>query len=126
MGIYTCALGSCKQCNIGAVMAQPPLVQFGRHVLSDNGFTGSAERAQLVAHFLARNQLTKLVHLQHADHPSTWLGAQTLEAAELEIVWGLRKVARLRSRRDTLQTVPVHVVAFVLTGRGPSKSACIQ
>ena len=48
--------------------------------------------------FIVQNQFTKLAHLAHADHPSEWWGAEGFADAELEAVWGLKRIARKRSR----------------------------
>ena len=96
----------CAQCSIKRLAAlskrlamdQQLCVEFWRHVLVENGFQGGAERETSLARFIVQNQFTKLAHLAHADHPSEWWGAEGFADAELEAVWGLKRIARKRSR----------------------------
>jgi hypothetical protein len=80
-------------CNIiQSDMDQAKLVCSWRSVLFENGFDGSAERAESLAKFLVRNEFTRPAQLKLADHPSEWLGAEDVGADDLEIVWALRWV----------------------------------
>ncbi len=79
-------------------MSLPLHFEFWCHVLVENGCTGGAVREERLANFLVQNHFTKLAQLSFADHPSEWLGAESLTPDELELVWSLRRVARKRSR----------------------------
>ena len=54
------------------------VLAFWKNVLEESGFRDGAERTGLIAQFLAKNHINKLVHLLHADHPREWLGADCL------------------------------------------------
>ena len=86
------------------------VLAFWKNVLEESGFRDGAERTGLIAQFLAKNHINKLVHLLHADHPREWLGADCLSEDELDVVWGLRRAARQRSRHDSMN--------YQLYGRG--------
>ena len=60
-------------------------------------------RRNVLASFLVQNEITKLEHLKYAEHPQKWIGAQDINADELEVVWNLRHKTRKRSRRVGLQ-----------------------
>ena len=81
-----------------AIMDESLIVVFWQHILDENGFAGRDERKEVLAQFLARNHLTRLLHLQYAEHPSKWLGAEGVANEELEFIWGLKRVVRQRSR----------------------------
>ena len=52
-----------------------------------------------MAKFMADNDIIKPKHLQFADYPSSWLGADQLSAEEVAFVWGLKGAVRVRSRQ---------------------------
>ena len=80
------------------IMDHVSVVAFWRSMLTKNGFGGGAAREERVAKFIAKNLITKLEHLKHADHPSEWLDAEGITPDELQAVWNLRGVVRQRSR----------------------------
>ena len=69
------------------------LFEFWCRVLLEAGFVGSRSREMQLAKFLVRNEMTKIMHLQFAVHPSRWAGAEAFSADELETVWCIRKLA---------------------------------
>ena len=81
-----------------AERTMPSHFDFWCELLGDEGFEGSEAKKRELAQFLVENEITKLTHLQFADHPRTWRGSGEFEAAELEAVWKLRRAARRRSR----------------------------
>ena len=73
------------------MLGEPPLLfEFWCRALLEAGFVGSRSREMQLAKFLVRNEMTKLMHLQFAVHPSRWTGAEAFSAAELESVWSMR------------------------------------
>lgn len=99
-------------------MNRPILVEFWRHVLVENGYSGGAEGGkssivsyvdavamslcstgeERLASLLVDNAVNKLSHLTDAEHPRNWVGAAAFEEVELDFVWGLRPKDRQRSR----------------------------
>ena len=67
-------------------------------MLVETGFCGTKVRETNLARFLVRNEITKLGHLQFADHPSGWPGAEAFSAEELDAVWAMKNAGRKRSR----------------------------
>ena len=74
-------------------------IDFWFLVLVDAGFMDEQPRVEAVARFLAINEFTKLEHLEDADSPDSWMGAQELRPNELSLVAALcaRQEAARRS-----------------------------
>ena len=75
--------------------------EFWLNVLNESGFATGARRKKAIVKFIIDNDLLKIEHLRHADHPRGWVGAAKLSGSELEGVWALRKMGRARSRCDS-------------------------
>ena len=80
------------------IMDHVSVVAFWRSMLAKQGFGGGAAREERLAKFIAKNLITKVEHLEYADHPSEWMDAEGITPDELQAVWNLRGVVRQRSR----------------------------
>ena len=60
--------------------------------LPESALMPDAAYERKVAHFLAKNELTRPRQLRVAEHPKEWLGAYEFSDDELEDVWNLRVV----------------------------------
>ena len=124
-------------------MNRPILVEFWRHVLVENGYSGGAEGEkssimsyvdavamslcltgeERLASLLVDNAVTKLSHLADAEHPQDWVGAAAIEEVELDFVWGLRSKARQRSRCVSFALCALRLACCALLA-GRAQSGC--
>jgi hypothetical protein len=84
------------------------------------GFTGTDDRVAVVAGVLVANLLSSFRRMRFAGDPSSWLGADTLSAAEIQFLASraggaeCRREARSRSRARAADQVRDVVCARIV------------
>ena len=65
-------------------------------MLRRSGYNAGNE--DMLAVFMAESGVLNRTHLELAEHPKEWPGAECFEEAELDAIWALRELRPERSR----------------------------